>query len=217
MLPSKQMTDIQPKPIRHHVYFRHGPRLNLNLDPPLKSNVNQQVKDVGLKISAEYGTPKSIITSPYIRTRQTAQIFSKLFTPPIKLMVDSRLSEKLSIRKRTGRGPPGEYDPMTASYPNLPKLGETDLEVKTRLSQHLADFSTNLDETWFVTHGYILQALVELYGSKVPFPPPSLSALVIPRMNFNQIGFWFRLHYPKHTYIYQRQSNGRYQITKTEI
>ncbi len=203
-----------PLKVKHHIYFRHGPRLNLNLDPPLKPSSQEEVQMVGRRISSLYGIPNSIITSPYLRTRQTAEIFDQLFTPHPGVLADPRLSEKLNIRKRTGRGPPGEYDPITASYQGLSKVGETDLQVKARLFKHLTSFGSDFEETWLVTHGYILEALVEMYGAKVPFPPPSLSALVIPRVNYNQAGFWFRLHYPKHIYTYQRQTNGKYIRTR---
>lgn len=209
---------VPPKPIpklTHHIYFRHSHRINLNLDPPIKPSSLEEAKTVGRKISSLYGIPNSIVSSPYLRTRQTAQIFSQLFNPPPKIWVDPRLSEKLNIRKRTGLGPPGNLDPTTAIYQGLPKLGETNSELKTRISEHLASYSSISEETWFVAHGYVLEALVEMYGAKVPFPPPSLSALVIPRINYNQMGFWFRLYYPKATYTYQRQTGGIFRRIKS--
>ncbi len=216
--PTPKVELIVSKPtlkLTHHIYFRHTHRLNLNLDPPIKPDSQEEAKMVGRKIYSLYGAPNSIITSPYLRTRQTAQIFSQLFNPQPKIWADPRLSEKLNIRKRTGLGPPGKLDSITASYQGLSKLGETDLQVKTRLSEHLASFSSNLEEIWLVTHGYLLEALVEMYGAKVSFPPPSLSALVIPMIHYDQIGFWFRLHYPKATYTYRRQEKGNFLRTKS--
>ncbi len=198
---------VQP---RHHVYFRHGPRLNLNLDPPLKPGSEDKVRKAALQIHSLYGPPNSIVTSPYLRTRQTAQIMSKMFEPPPRVIADVRLSEKLTPRKRTGRGPPGSYNNPTTMYGKLPAVGETELEVKTRITNHLAYMSSDLEETWFVTHGAVIKALVELYGAEVPYYPPSLATLVIPRMNFDQSGFWFQLHYGPKVYTYRRQASGGY-------
>ncbi len=159
--PILKLVSSQPiTKLTHHTYFRHGPRLNLNLDPPLKSGSQNEVQMAGRKMYSLYGVPSSIVSSPYLRTRQTAQIFSQLFNPPSKIWVDVSLSEKLNIRKRTSLGPPGELDSITATYQGLSKLGETDSQVKTRLSEHLTTFNSNFEGNWVLASGYVLAGFV---------------------------------------------------------
>ncbi len=143
------------KMTKYHIYIRHGPRQNLNLDPPLKEDSTDIIRQKALYLSQKFGLPQQIITSPYLRTRQTAQIMASMFDPPIPIAADVQLSEKLSLRKRTGLPPPGQYDAGSVLYGSLPTTDETEQQVTQRVYSHLQQMSAVNENMWFITHGYV--------------------------------------------------------------
>ncbi len=186
---------------KYHIYIRHGPRLNLNLDPPLKEDSTEIIRQKSMYLSQKFGLPQQIITSPYLRTRQTAQIITKTFDPPVSIAADVRLSEKIAVRKRTGLPPPGPYDAGSLLYGALPNITETEGQVTQRVYDHLQQMSSVDENMWFITHGYILEELARIYKIKLPFYPPYLGAVAISHVDYSDNKFNVVVSYPKRDYV----------------
>lgn len=149
-------------------WIRHGEKLYKNgnapegcygYDPPLKSSVYSEFGNLCSVIKNRYGIPKKIITSPFLRTRQTAFSIANQFlieeNIKIPISVDTDITEFLGWRTPTG----GKADvDSTTKFFIEPVLGvEKIRDVKQRVEKHLANISNETEDVLVVTHGIIIQ------------------------------------------------------------
>ena len=157
-------------------WIRHGEKEYRNgkappgccgYDPPLKDCVYNHFESLCVAIKEKYGVPKKIITSPFLRTRQTAfSIAEQFFTMTnlrIPVYIDTDITEFLGWRS-----PPGdqaEVDSGTKSFIK-PVLGVEKIhDVKRRVKKHIESIGQETD-VLVVTHGIIIQFIHKYITNK---------------------------------------------------
>ena len=127
------------------IYLRHAKQTNHRLtDPP--------IQDVPINLPFNI-TYDAIITSPYVRTRQTAQ---KLNIHNKPIYIDFRISE-FSFGKRK----PFLLDPSSLAWGPVPGPDETWDEFTERVDKHYEYVKTLSGNTLIITHGLVVKYLEE--------------------------------------------------------
>ena len=148
-------------------WIRHGEKQYRNgnapegchgYDPPLKTQVYNEFKELCDSIKTKYGVPKKIITSPFLRTRQTALSIANQFfattNTKIPIFVDTDIGEFLGWRSPTGEK--ADVDSVTRFFIE-PTLGtERIIDVKERVQKHIDNIEKDTD-ILVVTHGIIIK------------------------------------------------------------
>lgn len=165
------------------LYIRHGLKAYRNgesdkfyFDPPLteqgKSTAIARFSDLLFK----QGLPQYIVSSPYLRARETAQIAHDV------------------ILQLTGVSVPINYDPLLGEYlGNQRKKDLADgvrsetLELQPIPPEEWRDYSARIQRhiaqateyTWYITHGVVIQSIAYLKaGKKLPQPSELTGILV---------------------------------------
>jgi broad specificity phosphatase PhoE len=168
------------------IFIRHGEKAYANSkgpegqpshDPPLTKDAELAISKKREELTSKYGKPKSIMSSPYLRARETSRILSG---GDVEIMNISSLSEFLghqgastSIDEKIIRDDskvfyPDVY-PETAKY-NLPRTNETRMEIKKRVKTFTKALSRVMPWVlhkgvkvllepgtyWIVTHGFVM-------------------------------------------------------------
>ncbi len=161
-----------------HIYFRHSEKEYENgkgvpaHDPHLTKNgqelVFKTLNDLKLK------SPDMIITSPYIRTRETASLIKNYYMSNnnnIEIYIDINLGEYLGNQYMEI-----EIDDITKKYGIVMDKNLNDL--KKRIEDHYNYYKKFKNKNiWFITHGIFLYFLHNLDNptQKSPkFPPFSM-------------------------------------------
>ena len=138
------------------MYIRHGQQTNFkSIDPPIK-----QYKDDEVKIYFDYDI---IISSPYLRCRQTANIINKKDVP---IYIDTRLSEFHSTDRLKTLNK--KFDTDTLKYGPI-SLAETWEQFTSRVENFHTDIFDQLvnKKVLVVTHGLVVKHLEEtILGNK---------------------------------------------------
>ena len=165
------------------LYIRHGQKAYRNgesdkfyFDPPLteqgKSTAISRFSDLLFK----QGIPQRIISSPYLRARETAQIAHDV------------------ILQLTGASIPVSYDPLLGEYLGNQRKKELQdgvrpetLELQPIPPEEWRDYSFRVrrhlerahDCTWYITHGVVIQSIAYFKsGKKLPQPSELTGILV---------------------------------------
>lgn len=96
-----------------------------------------------------------IITSPYLRTRETAIILNTQDKP---IYVDTKISEYLSPKSRHQIK---TLDPSTEVYAPIPDYGESWDQFTKRIDEHFSYVQTFNQNILIVTHGLVVKYLHE--------------------------------------------------------
>jgi len=173
------------------VWIRHAEKLYKNgrgpkemprHDPPILPNEEGRIRDLTKNLLKTYGEPNYLITSPFLRTRQTAlHIYNELvYGQDIKIdlpKVDISIEEYLGYQRPVGRD--ASLDNGTKIYTN-PKLGESMLELEERIKKHITNL--NIEKSikgtcdvlefnkpnskkkeniifWVITHGIVIHKI----------------------------------------------------------
>jgi broad specificity phosphatase PhoE len=157
------------------IYFRHGEKEYANghnkiykFDTPLKDTAHTDIEAYALYLIAEYGAPSAIICSPYLRTRQTAEIMNSCLEERVQIYCDPLLSEYLGHH----RDQPLDVYPETEIF--KPPHPETWKDLERRSIEHYESFS-HYDEAedvfWFITHGTVISCITKHLGKMYKNPP----------------------------------------------
>jgi broad specificity phosphatase PhoE len=140
-------------------------------DAPIVEDEWSRSKVVFSKYIADYSLkPTRIITSPYLRTRQTAQILTDM--TGIKYEVDQHFSNFISIDKTCYRD---DFAQSTLKYE--PVCRENVNSFTNRVTHRIEDLYKNLKKgevVWVITHRYAIfrylrsQNIVELDNLELP-------------------------------------------------
>jgi len=131
-------------------------------DPPIKEGFNRTIISKNLNYFKTYGEPNKIITSPFLRARQTTKIISYILPPETEITIDKDLEEYLGFQKPIGGK--ADLDDETLKY-TQPLLGVENFEkLKIRsLNYYKKINKDNKDNILIVTHGiFIFQLAVQL-------------------------------------------------------
>ncbi len=150
-----------------HLLIRHGPKAHANndlwaeyrLDPPLTSSGTVFTRQRMSKIVSEFGEPDMVVCSPYLRTRQTAEILVSLCTNEPGVIIEPLLSEYLGNQKGELRGCMRDE-----TSKHNPPIEETMNQFRTRVKEYLERVSQFQGKIYLVTHGLFVAVAAELDG-----------------------------------------------------
>jgi broad specificity phosphatase PhoE len=167
--------------MRTYVFIRHarkeymngkGPEGSFQHDPGILEDQENLVASRMSRLKRLYSSPQLLISSPYLRTRQTSALMGGDFP----LLIDSRVSEYLG-----GRTP----DETSLSEDTLsfspPLVGEeTITQLKERVKSFL-DYLEGREETviYICTHGVVIDMISPLILENETKDIPELGALIL--------------------------------------
>ena len=162
------------------IYLRHADKEYQNgysdfykHDPGITECGMLRIKKIGKELVEEWGKPSRIVSSPYRRARETAQILNHCLEEPFdEIYIDVNLSEYLGNHKHT----PMDVTPETKVY--SPPHPENFEDLNKRIQKHNLEARRRANELdngviWYVTHGLIIKQLAYMIGIKLnkQFPP----------------------------------------------
>lgn len=147
------------------IWIRHGRKKYDNSkgpsgcyqhDSPLEDNQDDIIINKGRELINKYGKPKECITSPFRRTRETANLLTKDLDIPIK--VSTLVSEYLGNQITDT----SHIEESTAEH--NPPLNENFNDLITRCNMHLSyigahDTNFETEIIWVVTHGVVIKTI----------------------------------------------------------
>ena len=165
------------------LYIRHGQKAYRNggsekfyFDPPL----TEQGRTEAIKRFADLlfyqGVPERIISSPYLRARETAQIahdvILRLTGLSISVTYDPLLGEYLGNQRKMDLC--DGVRPETLELQPIPP--EKWKEYSFRIKKHLLYAK---EYTWYITHGVVIQSIAHLKAHKKLNRPNELSGILV--------------------------------------
>lgn len=172
------------------VYIRHGhkaykngkpsrfetygyPKVYLH-DPPLTRRGVIEAEYLAERLIELYGPPDVIITSPYLRARETAASMAGVVieaSHPVRLVCCNDVAEYL------GNHGSATLDVESTTEEYNPPHPETFHAFRCRVNRHAETWSSR-DVTWIITHGIVINEILRPYYPK--YPIPYLGYIVIP-------------------------------------
>jgi len=138
--------------IRHGVkMWNNGKNKYLSHDPPLDEKYNYKIYEIKNILVNDF-EPNCILSSPFLRCRQTAEILSNNNIP---IYIDPLLREYLGNWKNIQSN---NFDTVTYNYISNVKIVENFDELKSRVEM-LKQQLKNINNVWVVTHGIIINLL----------------------------------------------------------
>jgi broad specificity phosphatase PhoE len=154
------------------VYFRHTIKKYADNecepyhDPGIIIKEDELIKTIVSSVR-KYGIPNYIITSPYERTRHTAELFrdiiDQLYDVRVPIFVDCNISEYLGYQYKFN--PQLSVSDETKKF-DVPDPNETIDELHERINYHLDMFKDINMNVWIVTHGKIMEIIYKKYINK---------------------------------------------------
>lgn len=151
------------------IYIRHaekeynnGHSESYKFDPNITEEGMEKTRILANKLLEEYGKPDVIICSPYLRTRETADLISKVVG--VDYRIDKFLSEYLGNHKYE------KLDVHEETKKYNPPHPETFRKFQTRVYKHNTYMNKFSDKkVWIVTHGLFITELSKIYGIKINY------------------------------------------------
>ena len=166
------------------LFIRHGKKTHKNnrapvngknndyygLDPDLTLEGKEEAGDKFRELINNHQIPDKIITSPYLRTRKTAEIAQTIIfevtSQFVEIIIDKELSEFLNKQKHdTILG--DELHPDT--WHHKPKHPEYKNQYKKRMNRCYNSYK-NKNNVWVITHGLNIQAIASEAGHNILYP-----------------------------------------------
>ncbi len=160
--------------IKDMLYIRHGQKSYRNgksekfsLDPDLTIEGKFLAKSKFQQLVKHHGIPIKIISSPYLRTRETSEIAQyvifEMTGQLIEIVCDNMIGEFLG--KQYNKKLSEYLRPETLAYNPIPS--EYINEYETRIYKHIKSAATN---TWYITHGLNIKSIAACIGQKINYP-----------------------------------------------
>lgn len=167
------------------IYIRHADKLYANgrsdtykHDPGIIPSEECKIRSLACKLISKYGLPTMIVSSPYLRTRQTAQclhnVIASMYGRLTPMYCDVTIAEYLGNHPTD----PLDVTPDTQYY--NPPHPETIYDLKNRVTSHDKNVKVISENTWFITHGIVIKTLGRLYKSNYKHIDP-LGAFYLSR------------------------------------
>lgn len=156
--------------IRHSVKeYTNGKSTAYPLDPDLTEKGVVLAHDKFALLVEKYGVPNKIVTSPYLRTRRTAEIAQQVIYDTkgivVDIVCDNYLSEYLNYDKYHNIKLEEALKPETLEY--NPMLPETRAQHKKRMYDVVSNYTPNV---WLITHGFNVYTIALLKGYNIKHP-----------------------------------------------
>jgi broad specificity phosphatase PhoE len=168
------------------IWIRHAPKEYANgkgptgskqYDSPVDFNFDtiMDIEDLVNTLIKSYGKPTRIVTSPFLRTRQTSLYIREYIkdkynhSPDIQMSKD--VSEFLGFCRRV-ENPQENFQSETFAYMDKNvRFDETQSELRQRVNNHINEVRNYDGCTWIVTHGIVMSRIYEiLIGEKLYRP-----------------------------------------------
>ena len=158
------------------IWIRHGekiypngaaPQGSHNHDPPIKDNVKCKIEKICEKIRSRFGVPTKIISSPFLRTRETALLIKDFFNSEkeINIVIDNNISEYLGWSRPKGQR--ADVSEETNQF-ITPTLGTEKLKDVEQRSREHVQYVNKTGITVVVTHGIVIGYIYQyLTGKKM--------------------------------------------------
>lgn len=158
------------------LYIRHADKLYKNskssefpLDPGITVDGKNKAKERFKVLLSKYGIPERIISSPYLRARQTAQIAQNVIYESteqlIPIFYDSNIGEYLGHQKNINLKL--GLRPETLNLNPIPH--ESWRQYKNRIYKYSKSLKL-LNNEWFISHGLIIQSIAYFNNYKIKYP-----------------------------------------------
>jgi len=163
------------------LYIRHGEKSYKNgqsntfpFDPNLTDLGKENAYTFFNHILTKYNIPDKIISSPYLRARETAKIahdviFEKLGIN-IPIFYDKNIGEYLGNQKNVNLKE--GLHPETLKH--NPISNETIQQYRYRIQKHIS----HAENAWYITHGMVIKSIAFCNGHNIDYPGP-LGAIYI--------------------------------------
>lgn len=145
---------------------------NYTLDPGLTQKGKDMAYSRFQQLLGIYPIPTKIYVSPYLRTRETAEIAQKVILENYKtwvpIVVEVLASEYLNTKWKFAF--PDGLTPETAE--KNPQEPTTVQKFKSRVKKLVNKYANgSLNENvWVITHGFLVQTFCEILGARVDYP-----------------------------------------------
>lgn len=158
------------------LYIRHGEKLYNNgdsiifcLDPGLTEKGKEEAWTEFSLIVQDFEVPEKIVSSPYLRTRQTAEIAQDVIFSItgkiVPIFIDPMVGEYLG--HQIGKDLNKCLRKETLQFNPIPQ--ETWNEFCNRISTHTKTEGNNI---WYITHGLVIKMIAHANGEKLDRPKP---------------------------------------------
>ena len=138
-----------------------GPAGKPKHDPPIKEGFENLIIYKSKKIFSKYGYPEKIVSSPFLRTRQTSEIIKNYLSNEgknIEYIIDKNAEEYLGFQKPYNGD--ADLDSETSKYTQV-KLGVENFEtLKIRAVNFYEDLSKERT-ILIITHGIFISKLAQ--------------------------------------------------------
>ncbi len=175
------------------IFVRHGKKEysngkseNYSCDPSLTSEGIVEAIDKFQNILEKYGIPEKIISSPFERTRQTAEIAQSVIYnisgKKIDIYFDRNLGEYLGNQAKSN---PNIKESLRNETLMLnPHIKENWYAFHNRIKKYCNGLKTG--NVWHISHGLVIQKIAECYGYKIRHPS-EVSGIIIYDKNLEII------------------------------
>jgi len=178
------------------IFIRHGKKEYKNNKGPLgkpkqdpgldKSMTNEFIAEKVSKYFNLYGNPTKIISSPFLRTRQTSLKIKNFLNNNTEIIIDKDIEEFLGFQKPEGKI--ADLDKETFLYTE-PILG---LEKYNHISKRIVKFYNKIKDTkenlLVVTHGVLIFNLAKYLNIDIKHVK-ELEGIIIKDDKFFKIDF----------------------------
>ena len=163
------------------LYIRHGEKSykngdsdNYPLDPDLTETGKHQAKIFFRSLLDNYNIPPKIISSPYLRARETAQIAQDVILEntgiKIPILYDPNIGEYLGHQKNICLE--DGLHPETLLLNPIPH--ETFEQYRRRVLKHVS----YAENAWYISHGMVIKSVAHFKGYDIDYPDPLGSILI---------------------------------------
>ncbi|CAH6418166.1 Hypothetical protein HVR_LOCUS41 [uncultured virus] len=161
------------------LYLRHadkeyanGGSDNFSLDPGITESGRVKIREKIQHLVRSYGLPSKLISSPYLRARQTAEEIHDIILgetdESIEIYYDPVIGEYLG--NQTARNINVCLHPETLKHNPIPP--ENWNQYVGRVARHKRNTEYLQDNVWYISHGVVIQSVAHFYGSKINYPGP---------------------------------------------
>lgn len=132
-------------------------------DPPLLKTSYQEAEATFIKLLELYGVPKCVISSPFLRAKQTAtvawNVIKKTCNIEIPCYLDNRVGEFLQTPSIDG------HKLRNETLNNNPFYNENVCSLRSRVKYFLQE--SNIDNSWIITHGMVIRTVSNLMNRDI--------------------------------------------------
>jgi len=154
--------------IRHaEKEYKNGKNEEFSLDPDITEKGKIEAFNKFKLLVDKYGVPEKIITSPYLRTRTTAEIARSVIFEQTNIYVEIEHANELSecLKNQINKDLNICLRPETLIH--NPTLHENLTQYHNRIYNHTKKAQYN---TWYITHGFNIYTVASIKKNKIKYP-----------------------------------------------